>query len=126
MAKFADELSEETDERKAEPEAQKTGQPVEEQKVEQAQTPCQCQKPQEERVVGNENLCPHCKHECKHLDFYRSVFDKGMVSTDGISHILDYEIKDEDDLHLTIFKCPTCGALLFDNEDDVVDFLENK
>jgi hypothetical protein len=40
--------------------------------------------------------------------------------------MIDYEGDEEDDeAQMVVFKCPNCGMVLFDDEADAIDFLDN-
>jgi hypothetical protein len=81
----------------------------------------------ETKKVGDSNICPMCKEACDSLNYKRCVIDEGTADTDKISHMLDFTTDDDDDnTTFIIFKCPKCDAVLFDDTDDAVDFLENE
>jgi uncharacterized C2H2 Zn-finger protein len=70
--------------------------------------------------------CPKCKKEISFLknctsditeEYKFSVSGKGFPEYEFIDSVRDG--RDE-------FKCPECGATLFDNEDEAIRFLQKK
>jgi len=100
--------------------------------IEMAEHSCDCTAPQqkhevepklEKREAETDRICRVCKKQCDELIYRKATFNEGKCETDGVSNIIDYEDEEVCDEIIVVFKCPHCGALLFDDEDDAVDFL---
>jgi hypothetical protein len=122
MARFADEETPPAATQEVKPEV---GQPQCCQPV--AQTVSQMtpqtipQQPNAKPVV--KGICPRCEKKLEDLHYKRCLVEVGKASTDGFSHMLDYESENEKN-EILVFSCPHCKTLLFVEEGDAIDFLE--
>lgn len=129
MAKFADEEPQPTaapqGETPAPTQTPQSGQPAAQcqQNVCQTTPPTTPQTPQPAKPVEQKTVCPGCKKQQDHLKYRRAFVEKGKATTDGFSHMVDFE-SDAESNEVIVFTCPSCNMVLFADEDDVVDFLE--
>jgi len=94
-----------------------TPQPAQPQPVQQTTQP---RRP----VIEEKRVCGACKKPVDHLKYKRCVVEYGKASTDGLSHMVDFECENEGKHEILAFICPNCNMVLFVEEDDAVDFLE--
>ena len=91
----------------------------------QSAQPVQQTTPQPPRpVIEEKRVCGACKKPVDHLKYKRCVVENGKASTDGLSHMVDFECENEGKHEILAFICPNCNMVLFVEEDDAVDFLE--
>jgi hypothetical protein len=74
--------------------------------------------------VKETSTCLGCKKKLENLNYKRCVIETGQATTDGISRMIDFEHEGEKN-EVIVFTCPLCNMVLFADEDDAVDFLDN-